>query len=68
MSRETFFAQYFNKKIVQYLIILRHRKKSKVSSENNVTYPELRVYLGQKKPVAQKHFFFNKKILCVTWV
>jgi len=30
---------------------------TKVSSEKNVTYLELRAYLGQKKPVAQKYIF-----------
>jgi hypothetical protein len=29
---------------------------TKVSSEKNVRYLELRAYLGQKKPVAQKYF------------
>jgi len=31
--------------------------KTKVSSEKNVTYLELRAYLGQKKPVAQNYLF-----------
>jgi len=49
-----FCAQYCDKKILQYFIILRHRFQcpTKISLEKNVIYLELRVYLGQKKPVA----------------
>jgi len=59
-----FCTQYCYKKILQYLIILFHRFQypTKVSSEKNVTYHELRAYLGQKKPVAQKYLFIA--ILC----
>ncbi len=35
---------------------------TKVSSEKNVTYHELRAYLGQNNPVAQKNLFIP--ILC----
>jgi len=42
--------------------------KTKVSSENNATYLELRTYLGQKKPVLQIFLFiaiyFYRNILC----
>jgi len=40
-------------------IFLSHRLQypTKVSSEKNVTYLELKAYLGQKKPVAQKYIF-----------
>jgi len=53
--------------------------KTNVSSEKNVTYLELRAYLGQKQAVAQnndkinfllQHLFIAilcVKISCVTW-
>ncbi len=64
---------YCDKKIKTYSnkkIFLSHRfpYPTKVSSENNVTYLELKTYLGQKKPVAQKYRFIAISfitILCV---
>ena len=38
--------------------------RTKVSSEKNVTYLELRAYLGQKKPVAQKYIFIAISFYC----
>jgi len=59
-----FCTQYWDIKILRYLIILSRRLQdpSKVSSEKNITYLELRAYLGQKNPIAQNYLFIA--ILC----
>jgi hypothetical protein len=33
--------------------------KTKVSSENNIMYLELRAYLGQRKPIAKNYLFIS---------
>ncbi len=54
-----FGTKYCDKKIndIAIKIFLSHRfpYPTKVSSEKNVTYLELRAYLGQKKPVVQNY-------------
>jgi len=65
-------TRHFSTKYCDKKIFLSHRFQypTTVSSETNVTYLELRAYLGQKKPVAQNDLFIAilcAKILCVTW-
>jgi len=62
-----FGTQYCDKKKRRYCnekIFLSHgiQYPTKVSSEKNVTYLELRAYHGQKKPLSQNYHFMA--ILC----